>query len=192
MCSSGHLLTAWLDVDHSKWLKRPIESNEIQYAAEDIRKIRLLYEKFVEKRYIDQDNLVLLSSSYISFHAKARPDGNDKYALHGLLPLALLTKENPIYRVVSCQGCKRNLPPSAFSKTSLRSGKRTFCFVCRAVNTRATRRLAYKYEDSDYDDYDDEDDSWQRTLYDDDDDGGYRDVYDSDAFSDPCDYDDYV
>lgn len=165
-------------MDHSKWLQRPLEKSALQYAAEDIHMICLLYFKFVEKEYINQNILARQSASYIALHAKARPNGSDRYNRHGLLPLALLT-EVPSATKVQCQGCKRDLPFSAFvQEDSIARGNR-YCFVCRAVDAKAKyggKAHFHTYVDLDYDegfddipDYgDDFDDIWDESFYDND------------------------
>jgi exonuclease 3'-5' domain-containing protein 1 len=123
-------------MDHSRWLWRPLDKIALQYAAEDIAKICLLYYKLVEEGYINQDVLARQSASYIALHAVARPNRGDRYQRHGLLPLALLT-EMPSGTKVRCQGCKRDLPLSAFAQGNTVSHRNGYCFVCRAVDTKA-------------------------------------------------------
>jgi exonuclease 3'-5' domain-containing protein 1 len=132
-------------VDHSKWLQRPLDKSALQYAAKDIDMICLLYHQFVEKEYIDQDVLAQKSASYIALHAKARPNVNDKYIRHGLLPLALT--EMASETKVRCQGCTRDLPLSAFVQENSVSRGNGYCFVCRAVNAKANYggRASHRY-----------------------------------------------
>ena len=126
-------LTATTDIDHSKWLKRPMDETSLLYAAEDICKIQQLYNVFVEESYIDEKMLVQQSASYIALHARARPIGG-KYQAHGLLPLAVFLK-TPIGIPTQCCGCERNLPASCFTRSATRGRTRQICFVCRAIDT---------------------------------------------------------
>jgi exonuclease 3'-5' domain-containing protein 1 len=165
-----------VDVDHSRWLRRPLEKSALRYAAADIHKICLLYETFVKSGYITPDSLVRQSALYIALHAKGRPNGIDKYNRHSLLPLALLTEPQAV-PVVQCRGCRRNLPVSAFAQSESIVGTNVACFVCKALDTKGTlgghARFfhAHIYEDLDYDD-------------------GFDDILDYDeGFDDTPDYD---
>jgi exonuclease 3'-5' domain-containing protein 1 len=119
------------DVDHSKWIRRPLDRTSLLYAAEDICKIQELYDVFVEKDYINEDTLVQQSASYMGLHAKARPQGG-KYERHGLLPLAILSQTSSTTVHHQCQGCRRDLPVSCFSSSAVLGTQ--FCFVCKAVD----------------------------------------------------------
>jgi hypothetical protein len=120
------------DVDHGRWLKRPMDKTSLLYAAEDIGKIQQLYDVFVDEGYIDEDALVQQSASYMELHAEARPLGG-KYQRHGLLPLAIFWV--PATSLMQCRGCERDLPDTCFSQSAAR-GRIRICFVCRAVDVR--------------------------------------------------------
>lgn len=143
-------------MDHSRWLRRPLEKSALQYAASDIHKICLLYESFVKSGYITSDSLVRQSASYIALHAKCRPNGSDKYNRHGLLPLALLAEPQAV-PVIQCRGCKRDLPHSAFSQSGYSVGTNVACFVCKAVDAKATAGRHVRYLHT-YDDLENDDD----------------------------------
>lgn len=158
-------------VDHDKWLQRPLSQASLHYAADDIRKIWLLYNKFVEKGYISNGTLTQQTARYLALHGTTRHPRNDKYKSHGLFPLGILS--GPVSgATVRCQGCRRDLPISAFSCPSHPSNG--FCFVCRAINsknggtvtTTSFRRRIIDYDDL-YNDFDNED------LYNDFDDDDY-------------------
>jgi len=121
------------DVDHSKWIKRPMNEASLLYAAEDICKIQQLYDVFVEEGYIDEETLVQQSASYMYLHAKVRPIGG-KYQTPGLFPLAVFLK-TPTDAPTQCRGCERSLPETCFTRSAARGKTRKICFVCRAIDT---------------------------------------------------------
>lgn len=127
------LIRLAVDVDHGKWLKRPMDKISLLYAAEDICKIQQLYDVFVNEDYIDEDALVQQSASYMELNYKARPQGG-KYLRHGLLPLAIFWV--PARSLVQCRGCERDLPDTCFPPSAARSYMPRVCFVCKAVDTR--------------------------------------------------------
>lgn len=122
------------DVDHSKWLKRPMNETSLLYAAEDICKIQQLYNVFVEEDYIDEETLVPYSASYLALNVETRPN-EDKYRMHGLLPLAVFPSTAAFSLSMQCQGCKRNLPASSFLPSAAQGRSPHLCFVCKAVDT---------------------------------------------------------
>lgn len=116
----------------------------LQYAAEDIHKIRLLYDIFVLEGYIHEEALEAQSAIYLSIHAKARPAKNDIYKRHGLLPLGIFL-DKPLKKALRCQGCERFLPVGCFSTSSNRVAIASCkCFVCRAVDRREQWKLLWK------------------------------------------------
>ena len=68
-------------------MHRPLDEQSRAYAAEDITKIRTLHQLFVRNPLFKLDLAIKQSESYTKLHAAARPDPDDKYMRHGLLPL---------------------------------------------------------------------------------------------------------
>lgn len=125
--------------DHStKWLKRPLSTDQLIYAAGDILLIDLLYDHFDMEGYLDiQPFLETESEQYISLHLGGRVVKNDPYWSHPLLPLEIVHEMSG--EDVKCQGCERRLPTGCFPhrKKGRRSKSRVRednCFVCSAID----------------------------------------------------------
>jgi len=82
----------WTEMDHTKWLERPLDLAYVQYAVEDIQKIQILYDTFVKNGYIPAPGLEEKSTLYIGQHYAGRPAVIDPYKSHGLLPLGIFHK----------------------------------------------------------------------------------------------------
>jgi exonuclease 3'-5' domain-containing protein 1 len=124
----------WTEIDHNKWLDRPLDLVYIQYAVEDIQKIHLLYEAFVENRCIPAPGLEQKSALYIEQHYAGRPEETNPYKSHGLLPLGIFHTAS-VEGSIQCPGCERELPSKCFM-TGGKKKKKHFsemCLVCQAV-----------------------------------------------------------
>jgi len=110
-----------------------MDRTSLLYAAEDICKIKQLYDVMAGEGYIDEDTLVRQSAAYMALNSESRPQGG-KYKRHGLLPLAIVSRgTGPLVR---CQGCERDLPATCFPGGLLRDYMPKKCFVCKAVDKR--------------------------------------------------------
>ncbi|KAJ7718363.1 ribonuclease H-like domain-containing protein [Mycena maculata] len=59
-------------VDHSQWMRRPLPSSALQYAANDVYNISLLFDHFCQKGYISQ-SLSASSLKYVRLWSDAAP-----------------------------------------------------------------------------------------------------------------------
>ncbi|CAG7852262.1 SubName: Full=Uncharacterized protein {ECO:0000313/EMBL:CCA74328.1} [Serendipita indica DSM 11827] len=122
--------------DHSKWMHRPLDEDNLLYAAEDVSKIQVLYELLVRNPLVNVELAIQQSEAYIQSHASARPDRTNKYLSHGLLPLAILEGSTTLSASDSkvCMGCKRSLQKAYFETNQQAIGGGSLCFVCHAVD----------------------------------------------------------
>ncbi|KAJ7576698.1 ribonuclease H-like domain-containing protein, partial [Mycena floridula] len=90
-CLEEHCGIARTDgrVDHQQWLHRPLSSSNLSYAAEDVKLIAALYERFVQNALIGTE-LHEQSARYLSLHRQRQPNNKDFYARNGLFPLEIL------------------------------------------------------------------------------------------------------
>ncbi|KAJ8462612.1 hypothetical protein ONZ45_g17874 [Pleurotus djamor] len=78
-------------VDHGKWLDRPLSQEYLNYAANDVRLIELLYHKLSEESFIyDVDELAITSQRYLGVWNGERTALDDKFTQHSLLPLNIV------------------------------------------------------------------------------------------------------
>lgn len=127
------LLVSYSDkakVNHSLWLRRPLDIQLLQYAAYDAYLIELVYGAFERRGTLDRE-LEEISQRYISIWSDKKPEQTDKYRQHPLLPLNILTYSLPSPFDRQCAGCQRLLPSSCFTSTSLKESKCLVCYVLR-------------------------------------------------------------
>jgi len=123
----------WTEIDHTKWLERPLDLVYVQYAVEDIQKIQILYDTFVKNGYIPAPGLDEKSALYIGQHYAGRPAVIDPYKSHGLLPLGIFHKGS-IEGSIRCPGCERELPSNCFTTRGKKKRHLSeMCLVCQAV-----------------------------------------------------------
>ncbi|KAF9493838.1 hypothetical protein BDN71DRAFT_1590801 [Pleurotus eryngii] len=116
------LLVSYSDkakVNHSLWLRRPLDVQFLQYAAHDAYLIELVYGAFERRGTLDRE-LEETSQRYISIWSDKKPEQSDIYRQHPLLPLNILTYSPPSPLDRRCAGCQRLLPSSCFTSTSLK------------------------------------------------------------------------
>jgi len=124
------------------WLDRPLSPRLIQYAANDIYVIDLLYNHFLQKNWIKPNSLPLLlaqSKRYVSTQwLQGRTDHSNVFRMGALLPLDVLT--NPQGTCERCSGCGRMLSLSCFEHMR-QSGiiRKSRCRLCNVI--AAKRRL---------------------------------------------------
>ncbi|KAJ6626693.1 hypothetical protein B0H10DRAFT_1998138 [Mycena sp. CBHHK59/15] len=160
--------------DHAQWMRRPLSSSGLQYAADDVYNISLLFDHFLQQGYIDP-SLPARSLKYVRLWSDAPPHPTDVYRSHPILPLEILEPPPPAPPMIMCTGCHRDLRRPSFPSTSPPNQMR--CFVCAAiiVKTRSEEHGGLRTGFMDLEDI---------YLYDDDD---GRD--DFDLFEDMEDYD---
>lgn len=136
---------AWIEIDHDRWQDRPLAVQYLEYAAEDVQKIYLLYQNLVTSGYVDSQAKTL-SLQYISQHYGRRPREGNPYAQHGILPLAIFLDDIPP-NAIRCEGCERSLPPKCFDSRHHTKGRRKkkngrkMCYVCKTIDKREMYRL---------------------------------------------------
>jgi len=124
------------------WLERPLSPRLMQYAANDIYVIDLLYSHFLQKNWIKPISLPLLlaqSKRYVSTQwLQGRTDRSNVFRLGALLPLDVLT--NPQGRRERCSGCEMMLSLSCFEHMR-QAGmlRKPRCRLCNVI--AAKRRL---------------------------------------------------
>jgi exonuclease 3'-5' domain-containing protein 1 len=124
------------------WLERPLSPKLLQYAANDIYVIDLLYNYFLRKRWIKKNNLSLLlqqSKRYVSTQwQQGRTNRTNAFRLGPLLPLDVLT--HPQSTLERCSGCERMLSLSCFH-VNWQSGavRKARCRLCSVIAKK--RRL---------------------------------------------------
>lgn len=133
----------WAEMDHSKWLDRPLDSAYVQYAVEDIQKIQILYDTFVKNRYIPAPGLEEKSALYIGQHYAGRPAANDPYKSHGLLPLGTF-HTGSIEGSIQCPGCEREFPSNCFTTGGKKRHLSVMCLVCQAVECHEKHMKRWK------------------------------------------------
>jgi len=124
------------------WLERPLSPRLMQYAANDIFVIDLLYNHFLQKNWIKPSSIPLLlvqSKRYISTQwQQGRTDRTNAFRLGALVPLDVLTSPAGIREC--CRGCERMLSIPCFEHRS-QSGvvRKSRCRLCNVI--AAKRRL---------------------------------------------------
>ncbi|KAJ8695703.1 hypothetical protein PTI98_008277 [Pleurotus ostreatus] len=109
----------YIIVNHSLWLRRPLDVQLLQYAAYDAYLIELVYAAFERRGILDRE-LEEISQRYISIWSDQKPERSDVYRQHSLLPLNILTHSPPSPFDRQCAGCRRLLPSNCFTSTSLK------------------------------------------------------------------------
>ncbi|KAK0444095.1 ribonuclease H-like domain-containing protein [Armillaria borealis] len=137
-CVQEHLRTneSKGNVDHKRWLERPLSQEQLGYAAKDVRLIGRIYEHFKAQNYLTE-NLPEQSERYVT-HWEARQPEKDRYFnSHCLLPLDIIDYDarRPTKR---CDGCERLLAVQCFPRETT-SSEGIYCWVCNAV----LRKKAY-------------------------------------------------
>lgn len=119
-------------VDHSKWLRRPLPISALEYAANDVYNISLLFHHFQRQGYIHPP-LPAHSLKYVRLWSDAAPQPNDRYRSHPILPLEIL--DSPLDTAqLMCTGCHRTLACSSFATTFVPK-----CLVCSAIGAKLQR-----------------------------------------------------
>lgn len=143
-------------VDHSQWLQRPLTAEQIRYATEDVEQIFGIYRIMCARSDIDEGELRLQSTAYHAFHRNGRPEKDDPYQRHSMMPLDILDLPDAHAPRTPCVGCRRALSQRCFPMAS-RGGR---CIVCAMVAQE--RGLMFDREDEpeeglDFDEYPDSD-----------------------------------
>jgi exonuclease 3'-5' domain-containing protein 1 len=120
------------------WMERPLPSNLLQYAANDIFLISRLHKHFLKMNWISEanmSNLLAQSERYVSMHKKlGRIEAGNNFRRGPLLPMDILNVAHG-----DCAGCERNLSIAAYEVIPwLAIGRsyllrRTRCRICHVV-----------------------------------------------------------
>jgi len=119
-----------------RWLERPLAPNLLQYAANDIYAIDLLYNYFLQHNWINPVNLPLLldqSKRYTRTQwQQGRTDDTNVFRMGPLLPLDVLTV--PCGVLEQCGGCERMLSLPCFERM-WRNGtaRKSRCRLCNLI-----------------------------------------------------------
>ncbi|KAJ7692892.1 hypothetical protein B0H17DRAFT_894289, partial [Mycena rosella] len=76
-------------VDHTQWMCRPLLSDNLQYTADKVYNIGLLFDHFVQKGYITPP-LLAPSMKYVRLWSDAQPTSMNVYRSHPIMPLKIL------------------------------------------------------------------------------------------------------
>jgi len=118
-------------------LERPVESKLLQYAANDIYAIDLLYNYFLQHRWINSTNFPLIlaqSQRYTRTQwQQGRTDTKNPFRMGPLLPLDVLTV--PQGTLGGCAGCERMLSLGCFETTKRQHGmmRKSRCRLCNII-----------------------------------------------------------
>ncbi|KAK0470318.1 ribonuclease H-like domain-containing protein [Desarmillaria tabescens] len=138
-CVQEHLQTneSKGSVDHKRWLERPLSSEQLGYAAQDVLLIGRIYEHFKAQNYL-AENLPEQSEQYITFWKGGKADKDRYFNSHCLLPLDIIDYDarRPTKR---CDGCERLLSVHCFPRKTT-SSEEIYCWVCNAI----LRKKAYE------------------------------------------------
>jgi hypothetical protein len=99
------------------WIRRPLEAELLEYASHDIMRIRIMYiylsNKMTEYRLIQEE-----SQRYVQLHEASRPDKNEWFLAHGILPQEILERSTwckQHYHITRlCTACRRSLHQESF------------------------------------------------------------------------------
>ncbi|EIN13050.1 hypothetical protein PUNSTDRAFT_131272 [Punctularia strigosozonata HHB-11173 SS5] len=110
------------------WMDRPLSSQLLHYAAQDIKMISLIYEHFTTAGLLKDNMLPLLLDQckrYVSLHQQSgRVEQGNSFRSNGFLPLDILKMPSQDRRV--CSGCNRFISAKYFNVGDK-------CRVCQAV-----------------------------------------------------------
>jgi len=127
------------------WMERPLPTKLIQYAANDIYLISVLFEYFVEKQWITQTgfpDLLVKSKRYVSMHKdQGRSEDTNFFRRGPLLPMDILTVGREVQG--KCRGCGRQLSTAAY-ETKMRTAKKEVNAEMRRTRCRNCRVIAFK------------------------------------------------
>jgi exonuclease 3'-5' domain-containing protein 1 len=121
------------------WMERPLSSQLIQYAANDIYAIDLLYKFFLQKNWIKLNTLPLLldqSKRYVSTQwQQGRTERTHPFRIGALVPLDVL--KSPQTTLERCSGCERMLSLPCFEHKR-QSGilRKSRCRLCNVIATK--------------------------------------------------------
>jgi len=123
----------------AKWLERPVEPKLLQYAANDIYAIDLLYNYFLQHNWINPVNFPLLlaqSQRYTRTQwQQGRTDDTHPFRMGSLLPLDVLNA--PRGTLGGCAGCARMLSLGCF-ETMRQQGtvRKSRCRLCNVIASK--------------------------------------------------------
>ncbi|KAK7678046.1 hypothetical protein QCA50_018987 [Cerrena zonata] len=105
--------------ESGRWMERPLPERLIQYAANDVYLIAVVYTFFLEKKWIQKE---LKAQSYRYINAeKTREDKQRRQQIGAsrLLPLGVLSDPSALYGTLHvCAWCKRLLDLGSFQHSS--------------------------------------------------------------------------
>ncbi|KAK0204363.1 ribonuclease H-like domain-containing protein [Desarmillaria ectypa] len=131
-CAREHLQTneSKGSVDHKRWLERPLSEEQLDYAAQDVRLIGLIYEYFKTQNHLTE-SLPEQSERYITFWKDRKPEKDRYFNSHCLLPLDIVDYD-PRRPTRRCDGCERLLAVRCFPQETT-SSEGMYCWVCNAI-----------------------------------------------------------
>lgn len=114
---SDEVVAMHKDGNSSFWLTRPLPPNFLMYAATDIKMVGLVYDHFVQTRYITANNymgLIQQTGRYISYYDSRgkKQQAADLGVMLRLLPLDVVYE--PEAAQYPCHLCQRMLNLRAF------------------------------------------------------------------------------
>ena len=136
-------------MNHQAWLRRPLPEENLLYASMDIHLIWLLYKHFKQKGYLG-DQLLEQSARYISLWKDTKPQQNDDFKCHSLLPLQVIEDDQYHTTCRTCKGCQRSFPNKAFSNPAWKNASKRYCWVCRAINIRNQLHATWERDQEEY------------------------------------------
>jgi exonuclease 3'-5' domain-containing protein 1 len=128
------------------WMRRPLATDLLNYAAKDVHLIRLIYEKFKRRGYLNHTRELLAQSQrYVSMHDDLilKPLKQDRYRGSSVLPLDILERPTSTFRK-ECDRCHRKLSGRCFMQQGGKYNK--VCKVCHVVAIKYRWPIQERYE----------------------------------------------
>lgn len=131
------------------WLQRPLSSQLLRYAANDIVAIDIIYKYFLQRRWISAQTLpTLLSQSaryVVTQWNQGRADNDNIYRMGVLFPLDILA--SPAGSLVACSACNRQMSLPCFTQRQMPTHimRHSKCKLCNILTVCEGRALATKW-----------------------------------------------
>lgn len=131
--------------DTEFWVRRPIDSDCLDYAAYDVLQLRSLHT-YYQSEILKRPHITTESKRYAEMFPDHRRPKNSFYIDHGVLPQEILERSeiqkaaNDGLGTRTCAGCRRDLHQDSFQYSFEMVWKEYLCHTCFEVKRFRERR----------------------------------------------------
>jgi exonuclease 3'-5' domain-containing protein 1 len=122
----------------SLWMERPLSSELLSYAANDIRGIAALHKFFDQAGWLSSAtmrDILSQSARYLAIHDTRGPvDPTDIFRKGPFLPLDILSSPKGATQI--CEACLRRISSRHFDTVGKKGKRKSSCRVCEAMKLK--------------------------------------------------------